>query len=192
VKRASKNLWGAFAVLCLMLCAASVFMWVRSHGVEDYAFREGDAGSALIFSGHGSLDVVVCGRWPGDGEWSGASESASSPSSYSPAWGAFGSTWSAQCRGPGVYAIRSLGWVSTPRNRTISSSTPIRQVRCVRLAWAWPAGLFALPPFALALATVRRALRRRPPGLCPACGYDLRATPDRCPECGTSVAQVTA
>ena len=45
---------------------------------------------------------------------------------------------------------------------------------------AYPAGL-SLVAFVL----FRKACRRMPPsGLCPTCGYDLRATPNRCPECG--------
>jgi hypothetical protein len=48
----------------------------------------------------------------------------------------------------------------------------------------WLLALILLVPPALRLNGIRKTRRLRKLGQCPACGYDLRATPGRCPECG--------
>jgi hypothetical protein len=68
----------------------------------------------------------------------------------------------------------------------------------VWLPWKGPqwggAVLFAIvvaASVAIRVVLVRRQWRRRQReigGLCLACGYDLRATADQCPECGTEKA----
>jgi len=51
----------------------------------------------------------------------------------------------------------------------------------------WPLACISLIPWAI--RTARHRILRRRPGFCRECGYDLRATPDQCPECGTIPAQ---
>jgi hypothetical protein len=53
--------------------------------------------------------------------------------------------------------------------------------------WFLPACVLGLPIGLMALRRPRRRRRRRC-GQCVTCGYDLRATPDRCPECGATMA----
>jgi len=50
----------------------------------------------------------------------------------------------------------------------------------------WFLLLVTVTPAAWRARRVVSGVRRRRVGLCPACGYDLRATPNRCPECGSA------
>ncbi len=50
--------------------------------------------------------------------------------------------------------------------------------------WVVIGGALILPT--IAAARLRQSQRRAVAGACAVCGYDLRATPETCPECGTS------
>ena len=51
----------------------------------------------------------------------------------------------------------------------------------------WAIAAAAIPLPTIWLERRRKKVRAEMLGLCPKCGYDLRASPERCPECGTPV-----
>jgi hypothetical protein len=52
-----------------------------------------------------------------------------------------------------------------------------------RVRYGWLVGLTCVAPSIVVIGPIIRRWRGRP-GYCRKCGYDLRATPQRCPECG--------
>jgi hypothetical protein len=61
--------------------------------------------------------------------------------------------------------------------------------RRVKFVGLWLLALYTVGIVSAIIAAYRRgrARKRRANNLCVACGYDLRASKDRCPECGTAV-----
>lgn len=102
-----------------------------------------------------------------------------------------GALYCEQQIGPGrvgeTYLLRQVqdGWFS----RTVSVSTSDSSHALVRTGVpCWAALAAALVPAGWGVSYIGRRWRRSRrarSGLCATCGYDLRATPGRCPECGT-------
>ena len=82
------------------------------------------------------------------------------------------------------------------RRKLLNLAAALSLMLCVAAGAFWVRSWVTSVPFwaiivvtlALPVSVLRRRVRDRRiirEGRCRACGYDLRATPDRCPECGT-------
>ena len=89
--------------------------------------------------------------------------------------------------GFGLSAFRLVNYprfASHGDNQTVEWG-PVAEWRLSVPSWFVAAVTAVLPARRTAAFLRRWKARRRRPGFCHHCGYDLRATPHRCPECGT-------
>jgi hypothetical protein len=88
----------------------------------------------------------------------------------------------------------ALGWDASPmgyRYRPMYYQNTSAWDGWFDIPYWLPATLFLFVP-GFRLIIYIRTRRQIPPGFCKNCGYDLRATPNQCPECGMLVPPATA
>jgi hypothetical protein len=198
----TRRLLNFLTALSLLLCVAVCVLWVRSFrgsdGVARLAVRS-DArhawlrqgglvtlpGSAMVWrvtydalERSRGFDPVDAYGAPG---WSVAAGDALEPPKVAPR---VMPIWSWHTTDPAKLSEwEGLGfaWTSASLDPVLAMDG---RLRAVTFPLWFPAAAFAAPPVLSLVRRLYRRLRRPRPGLCPRCGYDLRATPDGCPECG--------
>lgn len=193
------RLASAAAVACALLSATTVTFWVRSQHTSDI-FNYGTLGETrvtwrTVTSRNGRV------RFSSTGEAFQDPQDVADLAQRPPAVGRRAFTYRTS---PGTLALERIGQSNdTPLAQAIGLhfGTSSRQYvtapgRQPATVWRWGLALpynlllpaFAAYPLFWLYRWDRRRRRTRPPtdGLCAHCGYDLRATPTRCPECGAA------
>jgi hypothetical protein len=173
MRRLLRILLNAATVLSLVLCAATMGAWVRSYQARDIVSWVTNPRMVLqIDTYRGGLIAEIFTRsgdvipFEGEVAWN-----RYTPMSYADA-------------GPTDTFFNRFGFGSE------YSGNGEQTARDLACPYWFIMVLTAILPGARLAGWRRRArgLRMRP-GLCRHCGYDCRATPDRCPECGTAMLQ---
>jgi hypothetical protein len=171
-----RRLFTVLSALSLLLCVATVMLWVSGQSKTLLSRSSAPGRSFKITWGESSgVFVVTTFENPAQyGEHSGDPREAGWLATRRDSKGSF-----AGVRWETVHLFdsnRHAGWLWMAHEGV---------VRIVSVSPGLLAGAFALPPALwLARAVLMPGRRRRRAGVCRSCGYDLRATPDRCPECG--------
>jgi hypothetical protein len=161
------------AVICLVFCGLLVAAWVRGYFASDsVAFGRSKPGGRMWVSGfvngRGGLAFAVVTDNPYDPQIEGPFWQRERPG-Y-----AGGIDKEPNTRGAAGFLYVHIG--GSPRGWAVAA--PLWFL--LPLAGAWPAWHYR--------GLLRRERRRRERlGLCLYCGYDLRASNERCPECGEPV-----
>ena len=189
MRRLPRILPNAATAASLVLFAAMAVLWARSYSRADRLHGRLPGGQSFVAASKAGHVAVVRFRWHGAANgwpWGVRSHDVDNVLSF-PA-------------GPVRQYTRRLGFgpidrptyfVMDPVQRTptgtfhvFGAATATLNGSGVIFPWWLPTLVAAAAPAARLSVRLRRAGRDRR-GQCPACGYDLRATPARCPECGT-------
>ena len=158
------------SVLSLVLLIAAMVLWVRSYVVEDLlAYHRKGVGSLSIWSRDGRLAL-----------WRDRYVEAGILKERPVRWQYETAPMKRPGRWPDGNAGRLGGFVveRDARGRDL--------YRAVAIPWWALTALLSIAP-AVTLWTWAGRRNHRMLGLCAVCGYDLRASHDRCPECGTAI-----
>lgn len=154
------------SAVSLLLCVAACVVWIRSLGVGD------SAGVRLPFGEQDYWRTAVLAESSGGAIFFGYTRTRSAASIDSAGW-----FWNAACESLPQHDGTWLGFA-------LVREDPDSNARCAGFIIPTWFAAFASVLLPTRWAIVRHRSRRWNVGRCAACGYDLRATPDRCPECG--------
>ena len=159
--------------LSLLVCVAAVGLWVRSYCYDDQISFSAADRCYGIHALRGRIGLSWTSRDPGWRTYSGGGWRHTPTSRLAPSQEGLDRQCGRRLFGFGVDAfVFSPGITTGPQTNHVA----------VVPHWSLAAAALALPTYLV--WSRRRMHRRQRLGLCPRCGYDLRATPGRCPECG--------
>ena len=189
-RRIARHLFTVLAGLSLILCLAACVLWVRSYWRADFAMvtlasepRRTSAYNPFGYVEHFNTfrNTFVFVRSSRGKLWTQRQEIISGP--HPP------TKWRVTSRRPDeggrIHAGMQSEWTaagfSWRRGRLRG------EWRALGVPWWFVCAATSVAP-TIWFRRWRRRRRRLGHGRCTTCGYDLRGSPERCPECGTAVA----